>query len=252
MKRMELFCTSPVSTAVYTSLDQCSVRRHGTRTHQHPERSPRPWIQTHVPIPCTSYQLAITPRPKSHYNDLRGGPGNGGKRIAELGRRKSCADACDLIGRSPMGSSRYLLSDKPFDGPVPETRDRSGGTLVPVQPVAGARHSVSCDGSPSLKASYPARSRDQVVVLRVSLHCKGCESKVRKHLSRMEGVTSFSIDFEKKKVTVRGELSPASVLARVSRVKNAQLLWPTLPSSSSPSSSSASSSSALTWPSSQN
>lgn len=27
----------------------------------------------------------------------------------------------------------------------------------------------------------------QIVVLRVSLHCKGCEGKVRKHLSRMEG-----------------------------------------------------------------
>lgn len=27
----------------------------------------------------------------------------------------------------------------------------------------------------------------QVVVLSVSLHCKGCESKVRKHLSKMEG-----------------------------------------------------------------
>lgn len=27
----------------------------------------------------------------------------------------------------------------------------------------------------------------QVVVLRVSLHCKGCEGKVRKHISRMEG-----------------------------------------------------------------
>lgn len=28
----------------------------------------------------------------------------------------------------------------------------------------------------------------QVVVLRVSLHCKGCEGKLRKHISRMEGV----------------------------------------------------------------
>lgn len=26
-----------------------------------------------------------------------------------------------------------------------------------------------------------------VVVLRVSLHCRGCEKKMRKHLSRMEG-----------------------------------------------------------------
>ncbi|KAI4373485.1 hypothetical protein MLD38_011607 [Melastoma candidum] len=250
MKWLDLFCTSPASTAVYTSLDQRSVLRHQTRPHRHPERPPRPGIQTHLPIPCTSYQLAITPRPKSHHNDRRCGSGDGGERITELGRRKSCADAYD---RSPMGSSRYLLSDKPFDGPMPWPQERSG-TIVPAQPVAVARHSVSCDGSPSLKGSYPARSRDQVVVLRVSLHCKGCESKVRKHLSKMEGVRSFSIDFEKKKVTVRGELSPASVLASVSGVKNAHLLWPpTLPSSSSPSptSSSSSSSSTLTWSSSQ-
>ncbi|KAK8611284.1 hypothetical protein V6N13_131340 [Hibiscus sabdariffa] len=39
----------------------------------------------------------------------------------------------------------------------------------------------------------------RVVVLRVSLHRKGCEGKLRKHLSRMEGVTSFSIDFKVKK-----------------------------------------------------
>lgn len=28
-----------------------------------------------------------------------------------------------------------------------------------------------------------------MVVLRVSLHCKGCEGKVRKHISKMEGET---------------------------------------------------------------
>ena len=28
----------------------------------------------------------------------------------------------------------------------------------------------------------------QVVVLRVSLHCRGCEGKLRKHISRMAGM----------------------------------------------------------------
>lgn len=27
----------------------------------------------------------------------------------------------------------------------------------------------------------------QVVVLKVSLHCRGCEGKVRKHLAKMQG-----------------------------------------------------------------
>ncbi|KAH1130810.1 hypothetical protein J1N35_002188 [Gossypium stocksii] len=62
-----------------------------------------------------------------------------------------------------------------------------------------------------------------VVVLRVSIHCKGCEGKVRKQISKMEGVTSFSIDLATKNVTVIGDVTPSSVLASVSKVKNAQL-----------------------------
>jgi copper chaperone CopZ len=40
--------------------------------------------------------------------------------------------------------------------------------------------------------SSPAPSTDdQVVVLRVSIHCKGCEGKVRKHISKMEGTKNI-------------------------------------------------------------
>lgn len=41
------------------------------------------------------------------------------------------------------------------------------------------------------------------------------------------GVTSFNIDFAAKKVTVMGDVTPVSVLASVSKVKNAQF-WPTV------------------------
>ncbi|KAG1365730.1 putative Copper transport protein ATX1 [Cocos nucifera] len=75
------------------------------------------------------------------------------------------------------------------------------------------------------------RPQDQVVVLRVSLHCKGCEGKVRKHISKMAGVTSFNIDFAMKKVTVIGDVTPLGVLNSISKVKNAQF-WPS-PSRSS-------------------
>ncbi|CDY68400.1 BnaAnng27140D [Brassica napus] len=68
-------------------------------------------------------------------------------------------------------------------------------------------------------------SSDQVVVLRVSLHCKGCAGKVKKHLSKLKGVTSFNIDFAAKKVTVTGDVTPLAVLASISKVKNAQV-WP--------------------------
>ncbi|XP_011000312.1 PREDICTED: uncharacterized protein LOC105107917 [Populus euphratica] len=93
---------------------------------------------------------------------------------------------------------------------------------------------MSSNDSPALRSSSSTCSRHQVVVLRVSIHCKGCEGKVRKHISKMEGVTSFSIDFETKKVTVIGDVTPSGVLASVSKVKKAQL-WPsatTSPSSS--------------------
>ncbi|KAA8536480.1 hypothetical protein F0562_028958 [Nyssa sinensis] len=65
----------------------------------------------------------------------------------------------------------------------------------------------------------------QVVVMRVSLHCQGCAGKLKKHLSKMEGVTSFSIDLETKRVTVMGHVSPSGVLESISKVKRAEL-WP--------------------------
>ncbi|KAJ8572537.1 hypothetical protein K7X08_009048 [Anisodus acutangulus] len=65
----------------------------------------------------------------------------------------------------------------------------------------------------------------QVVVMRVSLHCQGCAGKVKKHLSKMEGVTSFSIDLDSKRVTVMGHVSAVGVLESISKVKRAEF-WP--------------------------
>ncbi|MQM08436.1 hypothetical protein Taro_041286 [Colocasia esculenta] len=77
----------------------------------------------------------------------------------------------------------------------------------------------------SSSSSSSAKSQGQVVVLRVSLHCKGCEAKVRKHISRMKGVTSFNVDFATKKVTVTGDVTPLGVISSISKVKSAQF-WP--------------------------
>ena len=52
--------------------------------------------------------------------------------------------------------------------------------------------------------------------------------KKKKHLWKLimwTGVTSFNIDFAAKKVTIIGDVTPVSVLASVSKVKNAQF-WP--------------------------
>ncbi|RZC44085.1 hypothetical protein C5167_037028 [Papaver somniferum] len=145
--------------------------------------------------------------------------------------------AADLF--TPPGSARYLLSDSSFIDidPISEFNPRSA--LVPIkssstkEAAATPKENLDLASPATLKTCSSTRSADQVVVLRVSLHCKGCAGKVRKHISRMEGVTSYSIDFPSKKVTVIGNVTPLSVLASVSRVKSAQF-WPSSLASSKP------------------
>jgi copper chaperone CopZ len=108
-------------------------------------------------------------------------------------------------------------------------------TMVPSQKMR-AGDLISTDSPLSKSSSSRSCPRDKVVELRVSIHCKGCEGKVRKHISRMEGVTSFKIDLAEKKVTVIGDVTPLGVLTSISKVKNAQF-WPSPTSSSSSSSS---------------
>ncbi|XP_034687493.1 protein SODIUM POTASSIUM ROOT DEFECTIVE 1-like [Vitis riparia] len=253
MKGVDLFCASPASTAICSSMDQRSMVRRGTRpiNHHNPYLGDRRRSRPLAPVPCSS-RLPISPT--LHHQKSR----KSSAKQTDL-RRKSSADKNDLT--SPPGSSRYLLSDTPFFNLLPDS-DRvsafvptqTARPLVPTQttrplvptqttrplvPTKTARpRRLNSNDSPALVSSSSARSHDQVVVLWVSLHCKGCEGKLRKHISKMEGVTSFSIDLATKKVTVIGDVTPLGVLASVSRVKNAQL-WPSPTSSSSPLSSSA-------------
>ncbi|KAM3355289.1 hypothetical protein ACQJBY_025827 [Aegilops geniculata] len=87
------------------------------------------------------------------------------------------------------------------------------------------QHKAAALARPS---STAAVRTTQVVVLRVSLHCKGCAGKVKKHIAKMDGVTSFDIDIPSKKVTVVGDVTPLGVLTSVSKVKPAQF-WPSPP-----------------------
>ncbi|XP_027072238.1 protein SODIUM POTASSIUM ROOT DEFECTIVE 1-like isoform X2 [Coffea eugenioides] len=119
---------------------------------------------------------------------------------SSFGNRKSwsCsstkAPAGDFI--SPPGSSRYLLSDQAsFFNLITEDFDPLNKLLPPVveaePPVNHSKPSNSDDNnSKALQKDDQSKSRspDQVVVLRVSLHCRGCERKMRKHISRMEGI----------------------------------------------------------------
>lgn len=65
--------------------------------------------------------------------------------------------------------------------------------------------------------------KPKMVVLRVSMHCNGCARKVKKHISKIDGVTSFEVDLQSKKVVVIGDILPFEVLDSISKVKNAQL-----------------------------
>ncbi|OAY37872.1 protein SODIUM POTASSIUM ROOT DEFECTIVE 2 [Manihot esculenta] len=226
MKRMDFFCSSPASTAICSSLDHRSMVRSGTTR-------PIDYRRSKSYAPCSSHHLPFNPKP--YYEKNRKSSANEQDDL----RRKSSGDISDLR-RPTASSSRYLLSDTvPFidwisesqhtgltNAPASHRRSSSpADRILEPQQATKSKHSSSVDHSPALKSSSSARSRDQVVVLWVSIHCKGCEGKVRKHISKMEGVTSFSIDLATKKVTVIGNVTPLGVLASVSKVKYAQL-WP--------------------------
>ena len=65
---------------------------------------------------------------------------------------------------------------------------------------------------------------------------------MKRVLMNHAGVTSYSVDFTTKKVTIIGDITPFDVLASVSKVKSAQF-WPSPNSSSSSTPQSSSSSS---------
>uniref|UniRef100_A0A0D9VAY8 HMA domain-containing protein n=1 Tax=Leersia perrieri TaxID=77586 RepID=A0A0D9VAY8_9ORYZ len=120
---------------------------------------------------------------------------------------------------SPASSSRFLLNS---------SRMQPADESSLVRPVVAEEQERENDDIVAAAAASdsPAPPRQQVVVeLRVSLHCKGCAGKVKKHISKMEGVTSLHIDIATKKVTVVGDITPLAVLSTVSKIKPAQF-WP--------------------------
>ncbi|KAM7280070.1 hypothetical protein ACFE04_007204 [Oxalis oulophora] len=262
MKRIDLFCASPASTAV----DHRATVRLGQKLTE------RQYFST-----CSSELLPLTPRP---YNSIR--KNNITNMSSEYClRRKSSANVDDLKKSLSSGdSSRYLLintdrwisaadsSDRTVSSSSTPTIRKSTTTTIrnnnnnnnnnnnrvsssnesPVFSISNSSNPTSNNNysSPrknSLALTSSSRSgnqspaalpvfnsssqntQNQVVVLRVSIHCKGCEGKLRKHLAKMKGVSSFEIDLMTKKVTIIGDVTPLSVLESVSRVKSAQL-WP--------------------------
>ncbi|VVA10568.1 PREDICTED: SODIUM POTASSIUM ROOT [Prunus dulcis] len=73
------------------------------------------------------------------------------------------------------------------------------------------------------KQTLAFQLKPKIVMLRVSMHCNGCARKVEKHISKIEGVTSYKVDLESKMVVVIGDVLPHEVLESVSKVKNAEI-----------------------------
>ncbi|KAK9668508.1 hypothetical protein RND81_13G065400 [Saponaria officinalis] len=125
---------------------------------------------------------------------------NDGKHHKEVGR-KSFSRTSDLIMKAGVckiskagvdyinpqeSSSRYLLDDTSFS----DVFSDNSSTSLTSSSKNGEVDNI--DASSKLShfkppSSSSSGSSDQVVVLRVSLHCRGCERKLKRHLSSMPG-----------------------------------------------------------------
>ncbi|KAJ1416888.1 Heavy metal-associated domain, HMA [Sesbania bispinosa] len=260
MKRIDIFCASQASTAICHSMDQASCSSSnaiqlGGRTIDRHNPIINDSRRSTSRAPCSSSQPPIDPKPyqKTKIKNSSSKPNGQNKinatKVHEQKNKSTAEKLTEHVANSysskpidsnlrrswhkppvdsitPPGSTRSLLSDTAFlDG------SSDNGPVLALTTVDNKRSQVVLQDEtnpafkPSSSSCPKSGSSDQVVVLKVSLHCKGCEGKVRKHLSRMQGVTSFNIDFAAKKVTVVGDVTPLSVLASISKVKNAQL-WP--------------------------
>lgn len=251
MRISDIFCSSPASTAVRRStLPHDGEITGGRRSVDSLRRSQNPNNNRDKTAPCFASEMPFIPIPRPVMSCRNSFESSRGRKITTAHggevqtRRKSSADVSDVLRRTKSSlqgssSSRYLLKDhksyKEDDKDLWLSSSDRSKDLIPFRArnVTISSSSTSSSSSSSVtngSSPSPSTDDDQVVVLRVSIHCKGCEGKVRKHISKMEGVTSYTIDIATKKVTVVGKVTPSGVVESISKVKFAQL-WP---SSSSP------------------
>uniref|UniRef100_A0A1J3HRQ8 Heavy metal-associated isoprenylated plant protein 26 n=2 Tax=Noccaea caerulescens TaxID=107243 RepID=A0A1J3HRQ8_NOCCA len=64
------------------------------------------------------------------------------------------------------------------------------------------------------------------VELLVDMDCQGCERKVRRAISKLDGVDTVEIDVDRQKVTVTGYVDREEVLKMVKRTGRTVEFWP--------------------------
>ncbi|XP_028761377.1 heavy metal-associated isoprenylated plant protein 45 [Neltuma alba] len=65
-----------------------------------------------------------------------------------------------------------------------------------------------------------------IVELKVHMDCEGCEKRIRRAISKLDGVDSLEIEMEKQKVTVTGYVETRKVLKVVRRTGRKAEYWP--------------------------
>ncbi|EOA26044.1 hypothetical protein CARUB_v10019458mg [Capsella rubella] len=65
-----------------------------------------------------------------------------------------------------------------------------------------------------------------IVELLVDMDCQGCEKKVRRAISKLDGVDTVEIDVDRQKVTVTGYVDREDVLKMVKRTGRTAEFWP--------------------------
>ncbi|KAF8364757.1 hypothetical protein HHK36_011609 [Tetracentron sinense] len=65
-----------------------------------------------------------------------------------------------------------------------------------------------------------------IVELLVHMDCEGCERRIRKAISKLDGVDSLDIDMDNQKVTVTGYVDQRRVLKVVRRTGRKAEFWP--------------------------
>lgn len=202
MKGIDILCASPASIETSPSLERRSLVKKGSQSRS-PEREGR---KAREPSNTNSEQQIRGERPKRSTERRASNADQSVGGMVEKARRSTHRRSCHSISRFSCSAIDQLA-------------------IVPYQPSPNPKVVKECPvpNNDTLPSCSSATDATEVVVLRVSLHCQGCAGKVRKHISKMEGVTSFTIDIPKQKVTVMGNVTPLGVLESISKVKNAEL-----------------------------
>ncbi|MCO5593287.1 hypothetical protein L7F22_047295 [Adiantum nelumboides] len=144
-------------------------------------------------------------------------------RFLRIKPRRSRAEAARVAGASAEEEEEQglqgLLRNLPSSNGSNIVQERSTIEL----PNMNVHHPVA---PPCTKMQEQAEAcPTQVVILKAFIHCQGCARRVKKTLSKLEGVSTFHVDVDQQKVTVIGSVCASDVLQSMNKVLKGTQLW---------------------------